>query len=445
MKKILSMMLLACSMLALTACSSDDDPTNPIANAVVPATAAIGSEVTVNGQGFDAAGVSLYLIDSSQQETSIDATLSANGATFTLPYTLTEGQYTIAVKHNAELWTLGTITLTAAANPIASLLLPDMMGIGDSVTIAGIGFTGDDKVVIAPTSAEAVTVGGSASADGLAIVVPATLPEGDCTVTLVRGASQWQVGTTHVYQPRLLESVTISEYPLLAMYGIDEAKFNFTYNADGSLKTITSEGMDIFQQLGANLNWEFAYSSNTVTTTGMYGNTITFTLDGSKRIIGCPSTNMYGDPISLDWTYNADGTLASITYEDEKDPMLVNTFVADNMTATTWGGEYLFGHSTDLAVPGTIDPGFLLNFVTYIVFGDESISLGMLLNQNVKTSKYIPNLVKVWGYDENGSDTWDEIAIRESFADNVLTLDTRNAATASGFYGSLVTAVYKNK
>lgn len=167
--------------------------------------------------------------------------------------------------------------------------------------------------------------------------------------------------------------------------------------------------------------------------------------DGSKRIIGCPSTNMYGDPISLDWTYNADGTLASITYEDEKDPMLVNTFVADNMTATTWGGEYLFGHSTDLAVPETINPGFLLNFVTYIVFGNESISLGMLLNQNVKTSKYIPNLVKVWGYDENGSDTWDEIAIRESFADNVLTLDTRNAATASGFYGSLVTAVYKNK
>lgn len=197
--------------------------------------------------------------------------------------------------------------------------------------------------------------------------------------------------------------------------------------------------------MGFDLNWEFAYSDSTVTTSGMSGNVICFSLDGSRRIIGCPSTDMYGDPITLDWTYNADGTLASVTSQNEKDPLLVNTFVSGNMTATTWGGEYLFGHSADLAVPGTIDPGFLLNFVTYVVFGNESISLGMLLNQNVKTSKYVPNLVKVWGYDENGNDTWDEIAISERFADNVLTLDTRGAATASGFYGSLVTAVYKNK
>lgn len=50
MKKLISMMLMLCAFITFSACSSDDDgPTNPISNAVVPTSAKIGAEVTVQG------------------------------------------------------------------------------------------------------------------------------------------------------------------------------------------------------------------------------------------------------------------------------------------------------------------------------------------------------------------------------------------------------------
>lgn len=61
MKKLISMMLMLCAFITFSACSSDDDgPTNPVSNAVVPTSAKIGAEVTVQGSGF-AAGQTLYL------------------------------------------------------------------------------------------------------------------------------------------------------------------------------------------------------------------------------------------------------------------------------------------------------------------------------------------------------------------------------------------------
>lgn len=48
MKKLISMMLMLCAIITFSACSSDDDgPSNPVSNQVVPSSAKIGSEVTV--------------------------------------------------------------------------------------------------------------------------------------------------------------------------------------------------------------------------------------------------------------------------------------------------------------------------------------------------------------------------------------------------------------
>ena len=48
MKKMISMMLMLCAIITFSACSSDDDgPSNPVSNQVVPSSAKIGSEVTV--------------------------------------------------------------------------------------------------------------------------------------------------------------------------------------------------------------------------------------------------------------------------------------------------------------------------------------------------------------------------------------------------------------
>ena len=61
MKKLISMMLMLCAIVTFSACSSDDDgPTNPVTNPVVPTSAKIGAEVTVQGSGF-ATGQTLLL------------------------------------------------------------------------------------------------------------------------------------------------------------------------------------------------------------------------------------------------------------------------------------------------------------------------------------------------------------------------------------------------
>lgn len=148
MKKLISMMLMLCAFITFSACSSDDDgPTNPISNAVVPTSAKIGAEVTVQGSGF-AAGQTLYLQPEQGTEVNTNAKMSANGATFTIPYTMTEGKVNVVLKTGNDSWTLGSMTLLAADNPISTLSLPGEMGIGEEVTLTGIGFAQGDKIVV---------------------------------------------------------------------------------------------------------------------------------------------------------------------------------------------------------------------------------------------------------------------------------------------------------
>ena len=88
-------MLMLCAFITFSACSSDDDgPTNPVSNAVVPTSAKIGAEVTVQGSGF-AAGQTLYLQPEQGTEVNTNAKMTSNGATFTIPYTMTEGKRSI--------------------------------------------------------------------------------------------------------------------------------------------------------------------------------------------------------------------------------------------------------------------------------------------------------------------------------------------------------------
>ena len=145
MKKLISMMLMLCAIVTFSACSSDDDgPTNPVTNPVVPVSANIGAEVTVQGSGF-AAGQTLWLQPAEGEAVNVNARMSANGATFTIPYTMTVGKVSVVLKNGNDSWTLGSINLLAANNPISTMTLPTEMELGKEVTIAGIGFADGDK------------------------------------------------------------------------------------------------------------------------------------------------------------------------------------------------------------------------------------------------------------------------------------------------------------
>lgn len=441
MKKLISMMLMLCAIVTFSACSSDDDgPTNPVTNPVVPTSAKIGAEVTVQGSGF-ATGQTLLLQPAEGEAVNVNARMSTNGATFTVPYTMTVGKVSVVLKNGNDIWTLGSINLLAADNPISAMVLPEEMAIGKEATIAGLGFADGDKIVLGDAADKAIA--GTATADGLKFTVPADQAEGEYTVSLVRGASSWQLAQTYVYQPRQIESITISEHPMLGAYasmlGLEGSvlTLNLAYNNDGSLSGVTSN---------SNLNWEVAYEGKTVTVTGSMSAPLVYTLDDQNRVVACTAQG-----VEYVWSYDANGYLVSVKPEgaaDDSELAFGFTYTEGNMSAYNMG-EFTNSFSTDKAVrvcPNTVEPIILHNCFGYM-FGRDDLFFGALLSRNVKISAYVPSQFGAADMDMDGSLVTNPFAIEKSFADNALTIKTSGAmlSGAQGLAANTVVVKYKNK
>lgn len=443
MKKLISMMLMLCAIITFSACSSDDDgPSNPVSNAVVPTSAKIGSEVTIQGSGF-ASGQTIYLQPEQGAEVNANAKMTSNGATFTIPYTLTPGKVNVVLKVANDSFTLGSMNLLAADNPISTLSLPAEMGLGQEVTLAGIGFAQGDKIVVGDKNIDATV-----TADGVKFTVPADLAEGEYAVSLVRGSASWELGKVYAYQQRQVESITITDNAMLDMYapmlGLEEGKLvvNFAYNEDGSLKGISSNG---------GVEWAFEYSGKTITTMSLFSGTpFTYTIDDQGRIISSTGYDMYGDEVAYTWNYDADGYLVSVKKNgaaDNDDANLLNTYTDGNLSAYTMS--LTNGLATDKSIrtcPNTIEPLYLLNAFSWMQTR-EDLFLGFLLNRNVKVSTYVPSQLIAAEMDESGAETSVTAGIESSFANNTLTMQTTGSviSSAQSIFSNKVVVTYKKK
>ena len=443
MKKLISMMLMLCAIITFSACSSDDDgPSNPVSNAVVPSSAKIGAEVTIQGNGF-ASGQTLYLQPEQGAEVNTNAKMTSNGATFTIPYTLTPGKVNVVLKVANDSFTLGSMNLLAADNPISTLSLPSEMGLGQKVTIAGIGFAQSDKIVVGDK-----TIDATVTADGVKFTVPADLAEGEYAVSLVRGSASWELGKVYAFQQRQIESITITDNAMLKMYapmlGLEDGTLtvNFAYNEDGSLKGISSNG---------GVEWAFDYSGKTITTMSLFaGAPFTYTLDDQGRIIGSTGYDMYGDDVAYTWNYDANGYLVSVKKNgaaDNDDANLLNTYTDGNLSAYTMS--LANGLTTDKSIrtcPNTVEPLYLLNAFGWMQTR-EDLFLGFLLNRNVKISTYVPSQLIAAELDENGAETTVTAGIESSFANNTLTMQTTGnvISGAQSIYSNKVVVTYKKK
>lgn len=432
-------MLMLCAFITFSACSSDDDgPTNPVSNAVVPTSAKIGAEVTVQGSGF-AAGQTLYLQPEQGTEVNTNAKMSANGATFTIPYTMTEGKVNVVLKTGNDSWTLGSMTLLAADNPISALSLPSEMGIGEEVTLTGIGFAQGDKIVVGDKTLEATV-----TADGVKVTIPADLAEGEYAVSLVRGNAPWELGKVYAFQQRQVESITVTDNQMLSDYapylGLREGvlTLNMSYNEDGTLKEITTNG---------SLDWAFNYNGKTVSV-GDY----TYTLDDQGRVISSTGMDMMtGEEATYTWSYDANGYLTSVkqvSAADDADVNFLSTYTDGNLSAYTLSLTNEFTTNKSIRTcPNTVEPYYLLNTFSWLMSRDD-LFLGFLLNRNVKVSTYVPNQVIA---DDQDMETGDMIkattGIESSFENNALTIQSIGAAIsqAQGIYANKVVVKYKNK
>ena len=443
MKKLISMMLMLCAIITFSACSSDDDgPSNPVSNQVVPSSAKIGSEVTVQGNGF-ASGQTIYLQPEQGAEVNANDKMTSNGATFTIPYTMTPGKVNVVLKVANDSFTLGSMNLLAADNPISTLSLPAEMGLGQEVTIAGIGFAQGDKIVVGDK-----TIDATVTTDGVKFTVPADLAEGEYAVSLVRGNSTWELGKVYAFQHRQVESITITDNAMLDLYapmlGLEEGKLvvNFAYNEDGSLKGISSNG---------GVEWAFEYSGKTITTMSLFsGAPFTYTIDDQGRIIGSTSYDRYGDEVAYIWNYDANGYLVSVKKNgaaDNDDANLLNTYTDGNLSAYTMS--LANGLATDKSIrtcPNTIEPLYLLNAFGWMQTR-EDLFLGFLLNRNVKVSTYVPSQLIAAEMDESGAETSVTAGIESSFTNNTLTMQTTGSviSSAQSIFANKVVVTYKKK
>ncbi len=442
MKKLISMLLMLCAIITFSACSSDDDgPSNPVSNQVVPSSAKIGSEVTVQGNGF-ASGQTIYLQPEQGAEVNANAKMTSNGATFTIPYTMTPGKVNVVLKVANDSFTLGSMNLLAADNPISTLSLPAEMGLGQEVTLAGIGFAQGDKIVVGDK-----TIDASVTTDGMKFTVPADLAEGEYAVSLVRGNSTWELGKVYAFQQRQVESITITDNAMLNMYapmlGLEEGKLvvNFAYNEDGSLKAISSNGA---------VEWAFEYSGKTITTKNLYDQPIAYTIDDQGHIIGSTGYDMYGDAVAYTWNYDANGYLVSVKKNgaaDNDDANLLNTYTDGNLSAYTMS--LANGLATDKSIrtcPNTIEPLYLLNAFGWMQTR-EDLFLGFLLNRNVKVSTYVPSQLIAAEMDESGAETSVTAGIESSFTNNTLTMQTTGSviSSAQSIFANKVVVTYKKK
>lgn len=440
MKKLISMMLMLCAIITFSACSSDDDgPSNPVSNQVVPSSAKIGSEVTIQGNGF-ASGQTIYLQPEQGAEVNANAKMTSNGATFTIPYTMTPGKVNVVLKVANDSFTLGSMNLLAADNPISTLSLPAEMGLGQEVTLAGIGFAQGDKIVVGDK-----TIDATVTTDGVKFTVPADLAEGEYAVSLVRGNSTWELGKVYAYQQRQVESITITDNMFLTMMasklGLTEEgvlTLNMAYNADGSLQKITSNG---------NLSWDFNYNGKTVTVDGY-----TYTLDDQGRIVSSTAMDMQtGKDVTYTWSYDANGYLVSVKKngaEDNDDANFLSTYTDGNLSAYTLSLSNDF--TTDKSIrtcPNTVEPFYLLNTFNWLMSRDD-LFIGFLLNRNVKVSTYVPSQIIADDIDYNAGEMGKTTSgIESSFANNTLTMQVAGVAIsqAQGLYANKVVVTYKKK
>lgn len=440
MKNLISKLFMVCAVALLAACSSsDDEAVNPVTNPVVPPVAKIGSEVTIQGNGF-AAGQTILLKPEGEIVVAVNANFTANGATFTVPYTLDEGTVSVILVQDNIQWPLGSMTIVAGDNPISAMSIPTEMALGEEATIGGIGFVNSDALLFSDGKGTNVAVQGTPTADGLKIAVGKDLAEGEYQVSLQRGKSEWQLATVYVYQPRRIESITVSDNAYLSMFGLENIELAFGYNDDGTLKSITALPLAAY---------EFTYSGNTITV-----DNYKYTLDDRKRIVSHTGADMFGDPVEYEWTYDADGHLKSICQKgtaESADGNFTQTYADGNLSGYTFsfGNEYQYETKGIRVCPNTVEPAILVNAFSWM-FTQDHLLLGFLLNSNVKVSQFVADKWLAGDIDSTtGEDIFIDIPLNSGYANNALTLKASSSgyytSPSQGFFANTVTVKYANK
>lgn len=427
MRKILSVVCMLLGICLFTACSSDDNDSaqSPVSNVSVPASAEIGTSVTIQGTGFTV-NARLFLESAEKTRTEVKVETSTVGAVFTVPMTVTAGKYNVILLQNGE-WTLGSITLTAPGLPITSLSMPATASPGKQLEISGIGFEEGDALILTAEGASPVSITSTtASASELTSTVPDSTPEGTYTVALVRGANSWDLGTIKIQKAMRIASIT-------AVTPAGDQTLNFSYDSNGRLIKVSD---------GAGMEYDLTYSSdgNSVSFDSPFTTSMTLKLQNGQ-VISSPALNSWSESVgNYTWNYTSNyltgltGGESDVTFDYDAN---------GNLTAFNGFGElsYEYGSNALNAVPGTLDPAVALNFIT-LLYANDGILMGCILNKTINVSAKVPTTLSYVVQDETGNDATVSSAVNSTFENNVLTMSIADQQLQNAL-GSKITITYE--
>lgn len=389
MKKIWFMMLMICAVGAFMACSSDDDEqmvVNPVSGVSVPATGKIGNEVIIRGTGFTASDISIYLENTEKDRFKMEASFNNAGASFSVPFTVAVGAYSVVLVQGTSEWVLGTITLNGADNPVMALLMPDtFVAPGTEVLLGGNGYEAGDKLELLLENATPIEISAITITDsGLQFTVPVTCTEGEYVVNLVRGVSSWELGKMTVQKVRRVKSIAAGA----SQMGLD-VTLNLSYDAEGRLSSIVSED---------GMRWDLSYGKNLITTaSALSGTPLEYILDESGKVTKASAVDAYDDTETYNmWTYDGD-YLSSIVNTGEwyEGLNLENIYEkGDLVNLDAFQIVYEYGKDALKVAPNTIEPGIALQLATLLMAKEDAV-IAFLCGITGQTSGKVPTGMKV--------------------------------------------------
>lgn len=189
--------------------------------AVEPASATVGGNVTVSGQGYTANAKVIFYWDNVRVEN--DVTTDAKGSfsydAFTVPANAPRGSHSIKVQDTSSNVTTVAVTIGEKIN-----LTPDSGAVSEKITVSGTGFPVKTALTVKYDDAQVATfnsdIFGAFSAD---IIIPGSI-HGEHTVTVTEGSNS-------VSQPFIVESDPPAAPQLLTPAEATPARDGFTWTA----------------------------------------------------------------------------------------------------------------------------------------------------------------------------------------------------------------------
>ncbi len=389
MKKIWMILLMACSVYALTACSEKEDgpkDLNPVTVTEMAKMAYRGEDFVIKGTGFDPSA-KFALKDEAGKETPLEIVgeITATQVRLDIPTDLEAGKYTVILTQ-AGSWELGEITLAGILN----IVWPAELHIGKTMTIAGEGFAQTAKVYLESedgTRSNELEIKNATDKE-LVCQVPADFQHGKlCTIVLVQDEKEYKSAKVQALVLKRLKSIEqlIAGYYEYTEWGesgptdsiwIEPTTIltEFIYNGE-QLKQVKNPNDDI-----VNITYP---DENTIKVGSEEESAdILFMLDG-KQVRSCDMFDEVAyEEVTYTWEY-VDNYLEKITSTNEfASSACAFTFVDGNLkdlelngiNSFEYGDKFVYG--LDMAAWIIAQNDYLLPYAIYLdLLGKKSLNL----------------------------------------------------------------------